>query len=341
MARWNHLERSVPMLVSLSLCGISFAGADVPGFFYDPEPELYRRWHQLGIWYAFYRGHAHLETKRREPWLMGDDITNMMREQVSVRYQLLPMWYTLFAEWALAGWPILRPLWFHALDDEEAFSHSGDHFLVGEAILVRAVTQAGASNAHTYFPSGSWFDFWDLKAQPLVGKRSLSIKLDQGHVPAYVRSGSMLFKKMRRRRSSGAMAADPYSIFVFGTEAKGRLYIDDGSNHDYQQGSFIYDAFDFDGTTLRERPAPAMHAAGQAKGLQKVPKRHLRVERAVFVGLSRQPRGAALRFDDGSSTNDADLLQVTTEAAVDGTWIATVKKPTCLLGAQWSLELKF
>ncbi|CAK9020214.1 unnamed protein product [Durusdinium trenchii] len=41
--RWEHLAISVPMLVSLCLCGASFVGADVPGFFYDPEPELFRR----------------------------------------------------------------------------------------------------------------------------------------------------------------------------------------------------------------------------------------------------------------------------------------------------------
>ena len=33
MARWEHLAKSVPMLLSLSLCGMSFAGADVPGGF--------------------------------------------------------------------------------------------------------------------------------------------------------------------------------------------------------------------------------------------------------------------------------------------------------------------
>lgn len=138
------------------------------------------------------------------------------------------------------------------------------------------------------------------------------------------------------------MFADPYSIFVYGSEAKGRLYIDDGSNHDYQQGSFIYDAFEFDGTTLRERPAPSMHANGQAKGLVGTPKKHLRVERVVFMGLTRQPRSAVLRPDDGgNAAAEGDLLQVTAEPAADGTWVATVKKPTCVLGAQWAMELKF
>merc|ERR1712032_1710154 len=215
MAKWGHLSRSVPMLVSLALGGISFAGADVPGFFYDPEPELFRRWHQLGIWYAFYRGHAHLETKRREPWLLGEDITNMMRDQVSVRYQMLPTWYTLFAEWAMAGTPILRPLWFHAIEDVSSFGHSDNQFLVGKDILVRAVTQAHATSAKVYFPPGNWFDFWDPKVAALTGQREVSVTLHEGHIPVYVRSGSILFKKMRRRRSAGAMFADPYSIFIF------------------------------------------------------------------------------------------------------------------------------
>lgn len=46
----RHLERSVPMLLSLSLCGLSLAGADVAGFMGDPDVELFVRWHQLGIW---------------------------------------------------------------------------------------------------------------------------------------------------------------------------------------------------------------------------------------------------------------------------------------------------
>jgi len=47
------------------------AGADVGGFFGNPDPELLTRWYQLGTYYPFFRGHGHLDTKRREPWLFG------------------------------------------------------------------------------------------------------------------------------------------------------------------------------------------------------------------------------------------------------------------------------
>lgn len=52
-------------------CYYIVAGADVGGFFGNPDPELLTRWYQLGAYYPFFRGHAHLDTRRREPWLFG------------------------------------------------------------------------------------------------------------------------------------------------------------------------------------------------------------------------------------------------------------------------------
>merc|ERR1712168_325372 len=48
VSSWAHMRASIPMLLSLNLCGISFAGADVGGYIQDPEPELFLRWIQLG-----------------------------------------------------------------------------------------------------------------------------------------------------------------------------------------------------------------------------------------------------------------------------------------------------
>lgn len=41
-ANWDHLSYVLPMMLTLSLTGISFTGSDVPGFFKDPtEVSLY------------------------------------------------------------------------------------------------------------------------------------------------------------------------------------------------------------------------------------------------------------------------------------------------------------
>lgn len=47
MAEWSHLKVSNPMLLSLNLAGITLSGADVGGFFKNPDPELLTRWYQV------------------------------------------------------------------------------------------------------------------------------------------------------------------------------------------------------------------------------------------------------------------------------------------------------
>ena len=62
------------MLLSVSLAGLPFCGVDVGGFFGNPEAELQVRWYQAGIFYPFLRAHAHLDTNRREPWLLEPQV---------------------------------------------------------------------------------------------------------------------------------------------------------------------------------------------------------------------------------------------------------------------------
>ena len=45
--RWDHLAAAAPMLLSMSLAGLPFVGADVGGFFGDPSAELFLRWMQV------------------------------------------------------------------------------------------------------------------------------------------------------------------------------------------------------------------------------------------------------------------------------------------------------
>ncbi|OWK09935.1 hypothetical protein Celaphus_00006335 [Cervus elaphus hippelaphus] len=107
-AEWSYLKISIPMLLTLSVTGISFCGADVGGFIGDPEAELLVRWYQAGAYQPFFRGHATMKTKRREPWLFGEEHTRLIREAIRERYTLLPYWYSLFYSAHLASQPVMR-----------------------------------------------------------------------------------------------------------------------------------------------------------------------------------------------------------------------------------------
>jgi len=69
----------VPMILASGVAGYPWAGADVGGFFGNPDAELFTRWYQLGAYYPFFRGHAHLDTARREPWVYGEPTTSRVR----------------------------------------------------------------------------------------------------------------------------------------------------------------------------------------------------------------------------------------------------------------------
>jgi mannosyl-oligosaccharide alpha-1,3-glucosidase len=95
-AQWSHLKASLPMILNNGISGFPFAGADVGGFFGNPEKDLLVRWYQAGTFYPFFRAHAHIDTRRREPYLAGSPYREIITKMLRLRYALLPAWYTAF-----------------------------------------------------------------------------------------------------------------------------------------------------------------------------------------------------------------------------------------------------
>ena len=151
-AEWGHLKIASPMLLSINLAGLSFAGADVGGFFGEPGPELFTRWYQAGAFTPFFRGHAHHDTKRREPWSYGEPYTSILRSTAILRYTLLPYWYTTFHEAYALGYPVMRTMFTEFPSDPATFAID-DQWMVGSALLVKPITDAGQTVANVYFPS--------------------------------------------------------------------------------------------------------------------------------------------------------------------------------------------
>ena len=210
-ADWGHLLASVPMLLSTSIAGITFSGGDVGGFFGNPDPELLLRWYQVGSLQPFFRAHAHIETKRREPWLFGEPYTTLIREAVERRYRLLPYIYTLFQESSTNGSPIMRSMMQEFPQDENTFGMD-DQFMLGPAILVKPVTEANQASVKVYLPpSVNWYDYEDFA---LVAGREHVVQTPLAKVPVFLRGGQIVVRKDRIRRSSQLAVADPFTLIV-------------------------------------------------------------------------------------------------------------------------------
>ncbi|KAL0969491.1 hypothetical protein UPYG_G00228000 [Umbra pygmaea] len=240
VASWDYLNISIPMILSLSLAGIAFCGADVGGFVKDPDPELLLRWYQAGSLTPFFRGHSAQFTRRREPWLFGDQVTDAIRCVIQERYLLLPYWYTLFHKSHTTAMPPLRPMWVEFPREQNIFTV--DHqYMIGGALLACPITEQGATKVKVWLPGSGevWYDI-ETAQQFSGGSSLLNLPVTLDTVPVFQRGGTMV----PRRTVCGSCTADlhhyPLSLTMAldsQGEAEGELYLDDGYSFSYRDSN--------------------------------------------------------------------------------------------------------
>ncbi|XP_070280616.1 neutral alpha-glucosidase C isoform X2 [Myotis yumanensis] len=291
-AKWSYLKISIPMLLTLSVTGISFCGADVGGFVGDPEAELLVRWYQAGAYQPFFRGHSTINSKRREPWLFGKEHTQLIREAIRERYTLLPYWYCLFYCAHVTAEPIMRPLWVEFPDELETFGVE-DEYMLGSALLVHPVTEPKATVVDVFLPGSDevWYDSKTFASWEGACTMKIPVALDT--IPVFQRGGSVVPIKTTIGKSTGWMADSPYGLRVaLSTKgsAVGELYLDDGHSFQYlQKQQFLHRKFCFCSGVLSNSCADERgHYTSKCV-----------VEQIFVLGLKKQPSSVTTHSSDG------------------------------------------
>lgn len=234
---WEHLQMSIPMLVSVGLCGVPFAGVDIGGFAFDTTGELLTRWYSVGLFYPFFRNHCALSGRLQEPWHFGDRVEKAVRKFIEFHYRLLPYLQTLFFEHMINGSPIMRPLAFHAENDEHALDVD-DQFFFGKDIIVAPIVHRAKRSRPVYLPEGNWYRLeGGPDAMALAGGRTYEIAFGFDEVPAFVREGSII-PLADLRMTADEVRNAPVTFVVFGDRAEGSYLEEDGISFDYEAGQF-------------------------------------------------------------------------------------------------------
>ncbi|KAM9066669.1 neutral alpha-glucosidase C [Sarcophilus harrisii] len=326
VSEWGYLKFSIPMLLTLSVAGIPFCGADVGGFIGDPEPELLVRWYQAGAYQPFFRGHATMNTKRREPWLFGEEHTKLIREAIKERYALLPYWYTLFYRAHVTSEPVMRPLWVEFPKELETFSVE-DEYMLGSALLIHPITEPKITMVDVFLPGFEevWYDFrtfvhWE-------GARTLKVPIALDRIPVFQRGGSVVPMKTALGRSTGWMTHLPYELLVaLDTKgsAKGELYLDDGHSFQYlHQKQFLHRKFLFcDGILSSSCADENGHYHSECV-----------VEKVLILGINKQPSSVT------TSSSDGQEKQVVFTYC-SKTAVLHLEKLSLNVGANWEIHVK-
>lgn len=338
-ARWDHLAASIPMVLNNGISGFPFAGADVGGFFGNPEKDLLTRWYQAGIFYPFFRAHAHIDTRRREPYLVGEPYMSIITQAIRLRYQLLPMWYTAFHQASVDGTPIVQPQYYVHPSDERGFSLDDQLYIGSSGLLAKPVVTEGAERVDIYISGDEkYYDYFDFTVYQGAGKtHTMAAPLDK--IPILMQGGHIIPRKDRPRRSTGLMKWDPYTLVIVldkNGEAEGSLYVDDGETFDFESGAYIHRRFTFSGSTLSSEN---IGSGGKKTAEYLKTMAEVRVEKLVVVGAPNEWRekSSVTVTEDGSQSEAQAALHW--YAAQDGKGAyAIVKDPGVGIGNGWNIN---
>lgn len=232
-ATWDFLRLSVRQMLSLGISGQPLCGSDVGGFRGTPDPLLFLRWVQLGVFYPLFRNHTAFDTAMQEVWEFGDEILRYCREAIRLRYRLLPYIYTQIFLSSLGEGPLVRPLFYYGDNVEEVFADR--QFFFGRDLLVAPVlTDTGAHEI--YLPQGSWFDFHT--GERIEGGRTITIEVTLGSIPVFARDGSAVPVARAIGQNTYSTLRKGIEVMTFGADPRGILYLDDGETKNYRNGDF-------------------------------------------------------------------------------------------------------
>ncbi|KAE9403333.1 alpha-glucosidase [Gymnopus androsaceus JB14] len=221
LGTWDHMAVGIKMVLANGIAGMTFAG--------------------FGIFSPFFRAHAHIDTKRREPFLLDEPYKSIIRDTLRLRYSMLPIWYTAFKESSVTGMPILRPHYVMFPKDTAGFAIDDQFFVGSSGILVKPVTEKEKKEATVYLPEDQvYYDYFTHH------RKHITVAAELHQVPVFIRGGSILPTRERPRRASPLMKLDPFTLRVAlsktGT-ARGELYLDDGITYSHQQGELVWREF--------------------------------------------------------------------------------------------------
>ena len=213
------------------------------------EPELFARWVQFGALSPALKLHGTKDplTERR-PWMYPEPVYEACKAAFHWRYQLVPYIYSMARVAADTGVSLCRPMYYNYPEAEDAYAARFQYFygdqMIAAPIVFPADPASGLAATDVWAPEGEWVDY--ATKEVYTGPAWVRIVGDLTRIPMLMKAGAILplapdFEgPYSTGMASGSLDQQDRSrmlLAVFpGKEGRFRLYEDDGSTENYQQG---------------------------------------------------------------------------------------------------------
>lgn len=243
LSTWEHLWVANIQCQRLSTSGLSFCGSDVGGFIGKPNGELFARWIQMAVFHPFFRAHATSEFGDKEPWVYGENYTQIIKKSIELRYKLLPYIYSAFWQYVSEGKPMIRTLVMLDQQNPETYFRM-EEFALGDHILAVPIGSEGALGRYLYLPKGNWYYFYNDKLHE--GRKEYWIDTNIDCIPIFVRAGAVIpFYPVQQYVGEKEITNLELNIY-FNKESEivnSQIFEDDFKSYNYESGEYVVRKF--------------------------------------------------------------------------------------------------
>jgi len=211
-------------------------GGHMPG---EIEPELYTRWMQYGAYSPILRTHTSKNmSAERRIWEYPAPHSEIMREVIRKRYEMVPYIYTENRKACDSGVSLCRPMYYDYPEINDAYVCE-NQYMFGDAMLVAPVVEpCGKDNymaeVSVWLPEGLWLD--TARGALEQGGRVITRKYLLTETPVFVRPGTIVPGQRCPKRLTDACYKNLLLSVYPGAAGEYTLYEDDGLSPDYRNG---------------------------------------------------------------------------------------------------------
>ena len=160
-----------------------------------------------------------------------------------LRNRLMPYIYSLAGMTHFNDYTIMRPLIMDFNGDPKV-NDIGDQYMFGTSLMVAPVYKYKARDREVYFPeSCGWYEFYTGKF--VKGGEKIKVDAPYERLPLFVQEGTIL-PIGPEIQYTDQKPADPITLFIYsGRNAGFTLYEDEGTNYNYEKGSYSTIGFSY------------------------------------------------------------------------------------------------
>jgi alpha-glucosidase len=202
---------------------------------------------QVGAFSPYFRNHTAVNTKSAEPWTFGEEVLEISRNYVNLRYTLLPYIYSAFYEASQTGHPINRSLAIDYTNDANIYNTQfQNQYLFGSAFLI-APFEGAATFGKVYFPAGKWYNLYTGEVQAGAQQKNVDVQLAK--LPVWVKESSIIPMQSLVQSTSQA-PTDTLVVHVYQGAVNNvyNYYEDDGESYNYENCVYYKRQISFDAT---------------------------------------------------------------------------------------------